>query len=135
MAQCGGGGGGGQNSLGERLGGRGDPKVFPTLSVSPCLYSFPPPLQVLIMATTGNGGGKGVVGSGGGGGGGGGEIRGNLKRFASREVKMMDPHILANELHMAEETYLLLDCRPILAYNSCHITGGWGFMQEKNKKI
>ncbi len=71
------------------------------------------------MATTGKTGLSGIMG-------GAGDVRGNLKRFASREVKMMDPHSLAKELHMAEESYLLLDCRPILAYNSCHITGGRG---------
>ena len=61
-----------------------------------------------------SGGGVNVVG---------GDIRGNLKRFVSREVKMMDPHSLAQELHGCDESFLLLDCRPILAYNSCHIVG------------
>jgi len=73
-------------------------------------------LQCIAMATTSKSGS----------GGGGGDIRGNLKRFASREVKMMDPHCLAKELHGCDENYLLLDCRPILAFNSCHIIGNGG---------
>ena len=36
---------------------------------------------------------------------------------------MIHPHDLAKDLHSLVESFLLLDCRPILAYNSCHITG------------
>lgn len=37
-------------------------------------------------------------------------------------VELMDPHDLAKDLHSREE-YVLLDCRPVLAYNTCHISG------------
>ena len=49
--------------------------------------------------------------------------RNSLKKLVSKDVKTMDPHALAKELHTSEENYLLLDCRPILAFNSCHIAG------------
>ena len=36
---------------------------------------------------------------------------------------MMHPHDLAKDLRSVTVSLLVLDCRPILAYNSCHITG------------
>ena len=38
------------------------------------------------------------------------------------EAKLIHPHELAKDLH-TQESYFLLDCRPLLAYNTCHITG------------
>ena len=38
------------------------------------------------------------------------------------EAKLIHPHELARDLH-STESYFLLDCRPLLAYNTCHITG------------
>ena len=38
------------------------------------------------------------------------------------ETKLIHPHELARDLH-TRESYFLLDCRPLLAYNTCHITG------------
>lgn len=38
------------------------------------------------------------------------------------EPKLLHPHELARDLH-TQESYFLLDCQPLLAYNSCHITG------------
>lgn len=38
------------------------------------------------------------------------------------EAKLIHPHELAKDLH-SQESYFLLDCRPLLAYNTCHITG------------
>lgn len=52
-----------------------------------------------------------------------GEFRSSMKKQMSREVRMIHPHDLAKDLHSLVESFLLLDCRPILAYNSCHITG------------
>lgn len=46
-----------------------------------------------------------------------------LKKQLSKEVQTIHPHDLAKDLHSLDESFLLLDCRPILAYNSCHITG------------
>ena len=37
-------------------------------------------------------------------------------------VPLIHPHKLAKDLHSRQE-YVLLDCRPVLAYNSCHISG------------
>lgn len=37
-------------------------------------------------------------------------------------VPLIHPHKLAKDLHSHQE-YVLLDCRPVLAYNSCHISG------------
>ena len=46
-----------------------------------------------------------------------------IKKQLSKEVRMIHPHDLAKDLHSLVEPFLLLDCRSILAYNSCHITG------------
>jgi hypothetical protein len=46
-----------------------------------------------------------------------------LKKQLSRDVQMIHPHDLAKDLHGLAASFLLLDCRPILAFNSCHITG------------
>ena len=40
----------------------------------------------------------------------------------SESVKLIHPHELAKDLH-SDESYFLLDCQPLLAYNTCHITG------------
>ena len=40
----------------------------------------------------------------------------------TESVKLIHPHELAKDLH-SEESYFLLDCQPLLAYNTCHITG------------
>lgn len=37
-------------------------------------------------------------------------------------IALIHPHDLAKNLHSNGE-YVLLDCRPVLAYNSCHISG------------
>ncbi|XP_011410132.1 PREDICTED: dual specificity protein phosphatase 6-like [Amphimedon queenslandica] len=37
-------------------------------------------------------------------------------------VALIEPHQLARNLHSRED-YVLLDCRPVLAYNNCHISG------------
>ncbi len=37
-------------------------------------------------------------------------------------VEFIQPNDLAEHLHTDNE-YVLLDCRPVLAYNSCHISG------------
>jgi len=37
-------------------------------------------------------------------------------------VQIIDSHDLAQQLH-GDSNYFLLDCRPVLAYNSCHISG------------
>lgn len=37
-------------------------------------------------------------------------------------IESIHPHDLAKHLH-ADDQYVLLDCRPVLAYNSCHISG------------
>lgn len=47
----------------------------------------------------------------------------SLKKQLSKEIRMMHPHDLAKDLHSLVGSLLVLDCRPILAYNSCHITG------------
>ena len=46
-----------------------------------------------------------------------------MKKQMSKEVRMVHSHDLAKDLHSLVESFLLLDCRPILAYNSCHISG------------
>ena len=46
-----------------------------------------------------------------------------LKKQLSKDVQMIHPHELAKDLHSVTGSFLLLDCRPILAFNSCHITG------------
>ncbi|XP_064389953.1 dual specificity protein phosphatase 6-like isoform X2 [Halichondria panicea] len=38
------------------------------------------------------------------------------------KVHTIHPHDLARDLHTME-TYFMLDCRPVLAYDSCHIAG------------
>lgn len=40
----------------------------------------------------------------------------------SPSVHLIDAHHLAEDLH-SDSRYFLLDCRPVLAYNSCHISG------------
>ena len=40
----------------------------------------------------------------------------------SLQVQIIHPHDLARDLH-STETYFLLDCRPVLAYHTCHIAG------------
>ncbi len=37
-------------------------------------------------------------------------------------IHLIDAHALARNLH-ADDHYFLVDCRPVLAYNSCHISG------------
>ena len=37
-------------------------------------------------------------------------------------VALIEPHQLARNLR-SKEDYVLLDCRPVLAYNNCHISG------------
>ena len=37
-------------------------------------------------------------------------------------ISLIHPHDLARNLHSSEDC-VLLDCRPVLAYNSCHISG------------
>ena len=37
-------------------------------------------------------------------------------------IHLMQPHDLARGLH-SEDQFFLVDCRPVLAYNSCHISG------------
>eukprot|EP00731_Ephydatia_muelleri_P003995 Em0002g171a len=37
-------------------------------------------------------------------------------------VQVINPHELARDLH-ADQQYFIIDCRPVLAYNSCHISG------------
>ncbi len=37
-------------------------------------------------------------------------------------VHLIDAHDLARDLH-TEGRYFLVDCRPVLAFNSCHISG------------
>ena len=37
-------------------------------------------------------------------------------------IPTMHPHDLAKYLH-DESRYIVVDCRPVLAYNSCHISG------------
>ena len=43
------------------------------------------------------------------------------------DVKLLHPHDLAHYLHSSGH-YFLLDCRPLLAYNTCHITGTTGYV-------
>ena len=38
------------------------------------------------------------------------------------QVQTIHPHDLAKDLHSTER-YCMLDCQPVLAYDSCHITG------------
>ena len=45
-----------------------------------------------------------------------------LQRPSALSVEFIQPHDLAKHLH-SENEYVLLDCRPVLAYNSCHISG------------
>ena len=49
-----------------------------------------------------------------------------MKKQLSKDIGVMHPNDLAKDLQSITRSYLLLDCRPILAYNSCHITGRWG---------
>eukprot|EP00731_Ephydatia_muelleri_P035382 Em0118g11a len=37
-------------------------------------------------------------------------------------VQVINPHELARDLH-ADQQYFIIDCRPVLSYNSCHISG------------
>ncbi len=43
-------------------------------------------------------------------------------RAPGLSIEFIQPHDLAQHLH-TENEYVLLDCRPVLAYNSCHISG------------
>ena len=37
-------------------------------------------------------------------------------------VQVINPHELARDLH-ADQQYFIIDCRPVLSYNSSHISG------------
>lgn len=44
------------------------------------------------------------------------------KRDSTETLPTIHPHDLARDLHSSGD-YFLVDCRPVLAYNSCHISG------------
>ena len=46
----------------------------------------------------------------------------SVKSVPLEKVTNIRPHELAQHLH-SSQPYMLLDCRPVLAYNTCHISG------------
>ena len=51
-----------------------------------------------------------------------GHKKGRIQSPMVNAVQTIDSHDLARHLH-GDNNYFLLDCRPVLAYNSCHISG------------